>query len=436
VSLVRVFEYPRNRKQLERLFASAGESDPRVLSATADILSKVKHKGDRALCDLTARFDKVRLTPARLRVPTSRLAAAWKATAPELKRALRLARKRIEAFHRRQVRSSWTLRDPEGLTLKQRWAPLRRVGVYVPGGLAAYPSTVLMNVIPARVAGVEEIVAVTPPPREGVFNAATFAALHLCGVKEVYQVGGAQAVAALAYGTQTIRPVDKVVGPGNAYVAAAKRLLYGTIDIDAIAGPSEVMILADDTAPAANLAADLLAQAEHDEQAQSIVVLIGKAGTPDRIAALQKEIERRAAESPRARIIRASLKNRGGIVTVANRAAAVQLANQKAPEHLEIAARSPARLAARVRCAGSIFLGHFTPEPLGDYMAGPNHVLPTGGTARFSSALSVDDFVRMTQIIEAKPRGLRALAKATVTLAEAEGLVAHADTIRARTESE
>lgn len=434
MSPVRVFEYPKNRAPLEKRFASSGESDPRVLNAVAEILAEVRSKGDRALCAFTERFDRVRLTPARLRVAPAMLEEAWDSLPAKLKAALRLAKKRVEAFHGKQKRTTWTLRDAEGLTMTQRWSPLRRVGVYVPGGRAAYPSTVLMNVVPARVAGVEEIVAVTPPPREDAFNPATYAALHLCGVEEVYQVGGAQAVAALAYGTKTIRPVDKVVGPGNAYVAAAKRLLYGTIDIDAIAGPSEVMILADDSAPVSHIAADLLAQAEHDEQAQSIAVLIGKAGSAKRIAALQEEIRRRTNDSPRAAIIRKSLRDRGAIVVVANEDTAVELAALKAPEHLEIATRSPARLARRVRCAGSIFLGHYTPEPLGDYMAGPNHVLPTGGTARFASALSVDDFMRMTQIIESKKSGLKKLAEATITLAEAEGLVAHADTLRARFE--
>jgi len=289
-----------------------------------------------------------------------------------------------------------------------------------------------MNVVPAQVAGVPEIVAVTPPPRAELYNTATFGALHLCGVREVYQVGGAQAVAALAYGTRTIPRVDKVVGPGNRYVAAAKRLLYGVIDIDAIAGPSEVLILADDTAPHAHLAADLLAQAEHDEHAQSIAVLIAKAGTPARIQALQSEIERQTDASPRAAIIRKSLRSRGALVTVADVETAIQVADLKAPEHLEILTRRATAVAGRVQHAGSIFVGPHTPEALGDYVAGPNHVLPTGGTARFASALSVDDFVRMTQILHAPRRALRILAEPTITLAEAEGLVAHAEAIRKR----
>jgi len=435
VALLPVLEYPRDLKKIDRLFASAGESDPKVLAAAAEIIEGVRRRGDRALLAYTKKFDGVALDgPGALRVAPRRLAEAWSRLKPDLQRALRLARNRIEAFHRRQRRETWTLRDPLGLTLTQRWAPLRRVGVYVPGGLAAYPSTVLMNVIPAQVAGTPQVAAVTPPPRAGVFNEATLAALHLCGVNEVYQVGGAQAVAALAFGTPTIPRVDKVVGPGNAYVAAAKRLLYGVIDIDSIAGPSEALILADDSAPLAWVAADLLSQAEHSDDAQALAALIGPAGAPDRVSALLREIETRVAASPRAAILRRSLRARGAIVRVADAEAAIALAERKAPEHLEILTRHPAELARRIACAGSIFLGMHTPETMGDYIAGPNHTLPTGGTARFASALSVDDFMRMTQIVETSPRAFRALAGPTITLAEAEGLTAHAETVRVRLE--
>ncbi len=427
-----VFTYPRERAKIERLFASAHEASPRVLDAVREIIEQVQRRGDAALCELTRKFDGVALTPATLRLAPERLAEAWDRLPADLRRAMRLARRRIRVFHQRQRRLSWRLDDPLGLRMTQRWRPLGRVGVYVPGGLAAYPSTVLMNVIPAQVAGVPEIAAVTPPAREGIYNDATLGALHLCGVREVYQVGGAQAVAALALGTRTIPRVDKVVGPGNAYVAAAKRLLYGIIDIDSIAGPSEVLIIADETAPAAWIAADLLAQAEHSEDAQSLAVLIGKAGSPEGVAALQAEVERAVSRSPRAAILRRSLRERGAIIPVADHNAAVEVARLKAPEHLEIATRHAGILANKIPCAGSIFLGLHTPEPLGDYIAGPNHVLPTGGTARFASALSVDDFMRMTQIIESSARGLRKLGGAAITLAEAEGLQAHAESIRVR----
>ena len=429
---VRLFHYPKDQKRLRRLFETSKESDAKVIAAVKKILESTRRHGDRALCALTREFDGVDLKPSDLRLAPERLAQAWSELPKDLKKALRLALKRIETFHRRQARKSWTIKDPTGLNLSQRWSPLKRVGVYAPGGTAAYPSTVLMNIVPAKVAGVSEIVAVTPPAREGVNNHITLGALHLCKVSEVYQIGGAQAIAALAYGSKTIPRVDKVVGPGNAYVAAAKRLLYGLIDIDAIAGPSEVMILADSSASPSWVAADLLAQAEHDVNAQALAVLIGEAASESWISDLQKEIRRQTNAAPRAAIIRKSLRSRGALIAVEDRETAAELANLKAPEHLEIATRKPHLLARKVSNAGSIFIGHYTPEPLGDYIAGPNHVLPTGGTARFASALSVDDFMRMTQVIEATPKGLQALRDATVRLAEAEGLFAHAQTIRAR----
>lgn len=432
MNLLRVYDYPKDQRRLDRLFSEAGESDPKVIEAVRGISEAVKREGDRAVCRFTKEFDGVSLKPGELRLSADSLGAAWRSLPGALRQCLRRAGRRIEAFHKRQRRSSWSMRDPLGVTLSQRWRALERVGIYVPGGSAAYPSTVLMNAIPARVAGVAEIVAVTPPAREGVYNAATLGALHLCGVREVYQVGGAQAIAALAHGTQTIRRVDKVVGPGNAYVAAAKRLHYGLIDIDSIAGPSEVLILADESAPLSWIAADLLAQAEHSPDAQALVALIGEAGTAERIAELQGHVRTMVEKSPRREILEQSLPERGGILRVADVDTAVELANRKAPEHLELAMRGARGLVRRIKHAGSIFVGLHTPEALGDYVAGPNHVLPTGGTARFASALSVEDFMRMTQIIEAKPKGFSALANDTLRLAEAEGLWAHAETIRVR----
>lgn len=429
---VRVFRLPSDRAALEKFMSAGQPMDAAFLAKVTRIVEQVREGGDAAVYKCTKEFDGVELRRTGARISEATLRGAWNSLPAQLKAALRLARRRIIAFHERQKRTSWTLRDSVGLRLTQRWLPLQRVGVYVPGGRAAYPSTVLMNVVPAQVAGVDEIVAVTPPAREGIYNAATLGALHLCGVKEVYSIGGAQAVAALAHGTETIRRVDKIVGPGNAWVAGAKRLLYGTVDIDSIAGPSEVMILADETASPDWIAADMLAQAEHDEEAQAVAVLVGKGGSASRVAQVQAALKEQVAAAPRRDILQKSIPGRGAIVLVANAEAAIAFANEKAPEHLEVAMRAPARVAALVRNAGSIFVGLHTPEPLGDYLAGPNHVLPTGGTARFASALSVDDFMRMTQLIEADARSLHELADSIVTLAEAEGLQAHADAVKIR----
>lgn len=427
--MIPIYSYPRQQSDVWLRLTHAPTDDPATRKAVETIVSDVRRRGDAAVIDYTRRFDGVALRPATLRVPAAELEAAWRDTPGALRRAMQLAARRIRAFHKRQTRKSWTMRDKQGFRLTQRWMALERVGLYVPGGAAAYPSSVLMNAIPAQVAGVERIVAVTPPQRDDSPGArATLSALHLVGVDEVYRIGGAQAVAALAYGTESIPRVDKIVGPGNKYVAEAKRLLYGTISIDMVAGPSEVMILADSSAPNEWIAADMLAQAEHDPCAQSVAVLIGRRDGK----ALAREIQRQVAEAPRRAILQKSLGDHGAIVQVANADQAVELANRKAPEHLEIMTADARDLANRVRNAGSIFIGNHSVEAIGDYIAGPNHVLPTGGTARFFSPLSVQDFLKMTQMIDCGPKALRAVGPDAALFADAEGLDAHARSIRMR----
>jgi histidinol dehydrogenase len=392
------------------------------------IVDAVRRRGDRAVIEFTRRYDGVQLSAARLRVADGDLRAAQRTIAPQALRALRLAARRIAAFHGRQRVRSWSYRDPAGLQLGQRIAPLERVGLYVPGGHAAYPSSVLMNAIPARVAGVREVIMVSPAGRDG-FNPAVLAAAALAGVDAVYRIGGAQAVAALAYGTRSIPRVDKIVGPGNAYVQAAKKIVYGTVDIDKIAGPSEVLVIADDSAVPAYVAADLLAQAEHGSGDECAVLL-----TPSRRLALavQVEITRQLRVLPRRADIERVLRRRGALIVVRSLREAVAVADQVAPEHLELMVAEPRRWAPRIRNAGALFLGPFAPAPLGDYVAGPNHVLPTGGTARFFSPLGVYDFVKRTSVVSATREGLRRLAPAVERLATLEGYDAHAAAVRCR----
>jgi len=396
------------------------------------IVDAVRRRGDRALIEFTRRFDGVTLTPARLRVSAAEIAAAQAAVPASALRALQLAARRIAAFHRRQRTPSWSYRDATGLRLGQQITPLRRVGLYVPGGHAAYPSSVLMNAIPARVAGVREVVMVSPAGRDG-FNPAVLAAAAIAGVDVVYRVGGAHGVAALAYGTKTIPAVDKIVGPGNAWVQAAKKLVYGTVDIDSIAGPSEVLVIADRSADPEYVAADLLAQAEHGSGDECAVLL-----TPSRALALavQAAIDRQLQQLPRRADIARVLRRRGALVLVRSLGEAVEVAETVAPEHLELIVKDPQSWAARIRNAGALFLGAFAPAPLGDYVAGPNHVLPTGGTARFFSPLGVYDFVKRTSVVSATREGLRRLAPAVVRLATLEGYDAHAAAVRCRFRTE
>ena len=394
------------------------------------IVAAVRRRGDRALIEFTRRYDGVRLSAAQLRVGADAVQAACDSLEPQARRDLQLAARRITAFHRRQRAASWKYRDAIGLQLGQRLTPLARVGIYVPGGHAAYPSTVLMNAIPAQVAGVGEIVMVSPAGRDG-FNPAVLAAASIVGVHAVFRVGGAQAVAALAFGTATIPRVDKIVGPGNAWVQAAKKIVYGAVDIDKIAGPSEVVIIADRSAVPAYVAADLLAQAEHGSGDECAVLL-----TPSRSVAeaVRAEIDRRLRTLPRRRDIARVLRRRSALVVVRNLAEAAALGDEIAPEHLELMVIEPQRWARRIRNAGALFLGPFAPAALGDYLAGPNHVLPTGGTARFFSPLGVYDFVKRTSVVSATRAGLRRLAPAVERLAALEGYAAHAAAVRCRFE--
>lgn len=413
---------------LARLRATQQRDEARAEAAAAEIVRAVRRRGDAALIAYAQKFDGIRLTAATMRVAESELDAAVSALPRKVIAALRLAARRIRKFHAAQVQPSWSYRDATGLRLGQQLTPLRRVGVYVPGGKGAYPSSVLMNVIPARVAGVDEVVMVSPAGPHG-HPTAVLAAARIAGVDAVYRVGGAQAVAALAYGTRTIARVDKIVGPGNAYVQAAKRMVYGQVDIDATAGPSEVLVIADGSANPAYVAADLLAQAEHGSGDECAILLT----TSVRLAAaVAKQIDRQLPALPRRRDIARVLARRGALIVVRNLDEAVELAEQIAPEHLEIQTRDAASLARRLRNAGAIFYGDDAPAALGDYMAGPNHVLPTGGSARFFSPLGVYDFVKRTSVVVAPRGSLRQLAPAIETLAELEGYRAHATAVRIR----
>ncbi len=415
-----------------RIRARAGAADARIEQAVRTIVARVRRDGDRALLAYTRQFDGVALTPARLRVTDAELRRAAKAMPPPVGAALRLAARRIRTYHAKQRQGSWRYHDPVGLELGQQIRPLARVGVYVPGGKAAYPSSVLMNIIPARVAGVHEVVMVSPPGRAGD-NPAVLAAASLAGVSAVYRVGGAQAVAALAYGTKTIPRVDKIVGPGNAFVQAAKKLVYGSVDIDSTAGPSEVLVIADATADPAYVAADLLAQAEHGSGDECAVLLTPSARLAE---AVRTELARQLPGLPRRADIRRVLRRRGALVVVNDLTEALNLAEEMAPEHLELMVRSPERVARRLRNAGAIFLGPYAPAALGDYIAGPNHVLPTGGSARFFSPLGVYDFVKRTSVVSASARAIRTLGPAIETLAELEGYAAHAAAVRLRRTAE
>jgi histidinol dehydrogenase len=398
-----------------------------VDAVVAAILADVRARGDAALIAYTERFDRLALTPETLRIPEAELARVADKAPAEALAALQRAAERIEAFHARQMPADDRFTDAEGVELGARWTPLGAVGLYVPGGTAAYPSSVLMNALPARVAGVERIAMVVPTP-DGVLDPLVLAAARLAGVDEIYRVGGAQAVAALAYGTETIAAVDKVVGPGNAYVAAAKRQVFGTVGIDMIAGPSEILVVADGDNDPAWIAADLLSQAEHDEVAQAILITDDGAFADAVIAAVDAHL----ATLPRAGTARASWQRHGAVIVVASLGDAVPLVDRLAPEHLELAVAEPEALAAAVRNAGAIFLGRYTPEAIGDYVAGPNHVLPTARRARFSSGLSVLDFVKRTTLVRCDAASLAAIGPAAATLAEAEGLDAHALSISIR----
>ena len=419
---------------LQRLLHWSAETDAAIEERVAAIVADVRARGDAAVLDYTARFDRVQAASmAGLEIGAAELRAALAQITPAQRAALEAAADRVRDYHRRQLDAcgrSWQYRDADGTLLGQKVTPLDRVGIYVPGGKAAYPSSVLMNAIPAHVAGVGEIVMVVPTP-DGERNPLVLAAAAVAGVDRLFAIGGAQAVAALAYGTATVPRVDKITGPGNAYVASAKRRVFGQVGIDMIAGPSEILVLADGTTPPDWVAMDLFSQAEHDELAQSILL------APDAayLDAVQAAIDRLLPALPRRAVIRASLEGRGALIRTRSMDEACEIANRIAPEHLEVSAQEPQRWEPRLRHAGAIFLGRFTSESLGDYCAGPNHVLPTSGTARFSSPLGVTDFQKRSSLIEVSEAGARVLGPIASELAHGEGLQAHARAAEMRIET-
>lgn len=410
---------------IKRILARRGGRENGVEKRVTEIVAAVQKQGDRAVLRFTRLFDGVQLTSATMEVKPAEIDRALTKVPGKNLATLRLAAKRIAAFHRRQLQKSWRYRDPLGIWLGQRITPLDRVGIYVPGGKASYPSTVLMNSIPAKVAGVKEIVMTSPIAEDGTI---ILAAAQIAGVDRVFRVGGAQAVAALAFGTQTIPKVDKIVGPGNIFVATAKRMVFGEVDIDSIAGPSEILLLADETAEPGHVAADMLSQAEHDELAAALCVTTSAA-----IAIkIQKAIENQLRGTRRQAITLKSLDKYGAIIVARSVKEMIDLANDIAPEHIELIVKQPRKLAGRIRNAGAMFLGPYSAPPLGDYLAGPNHVLPTGGSARFFSPLGTYDFLKRTTIIQAEKRALRSLAPKLTELARLEGLDDHARAVEAR----
>jgi histidinol dehydrogenase len=414
-------------ERFRALLDTKREAAEDVEAAVRTIVADVAARGDQALYDYTRRFDQFDLERTGLRVAEPEIIAAIESCEPRTLEALALARERIEQFHRRQIPQDDRFTDALGVELGARWTAIEAVGLYVPGGTAAYPSSVLMNAVPAKVAGVPRVVMVVPAPG-GALPPLVLAAAKLAGVDEIYRVGGAQAIAALAYGTASIAPVAKIVGPGNAFVAAAKRIVFGKVGIDMIAGPSEVLILADATGNADWIAADLLAQAEHDASAQAILIT-DDAGLA---RAVERSVESQLSGLPRKEIAAASWRDFGAIILVPSLAQSPALVDALAPEHLEIAAADAERLVARIRNAGAIFVGAHTPEAIGDYVGGSNHVLPTARSARFSSGLGVLDFMKRTSILKCGPAQLRALAEAAITLGNAEGLEAHARSVAIR----
>lgn len=418
---------PDFTSEFEALLGLKRETDEDVSAAVRTIIADVRARGDAALVELGAKFDRAQLTPETLRLSPAEIDAARTQCAPQTLKALDVAARRIEDYHRRQLPADASYTDEVGARLGWRFTPLDSVGLYVPGGTASYPSSVLMNAIPAVVAGVKRLVMVTPATG-GRINPLSIEAARRAGVTEIYRVGGAQAVAALAYGTKTIAPVDKIVGPGNAYVAAAKREVFGTVGIDSVAGPSEILVIADAGNNPDWIAADLLSQAEHDASAQSILIT----DSAEFAQKVDAALDRALALLPREKIARASWNDNGAIIVVDNLVDAAPLANRIAPEHLELAVANPDALLPLIRHAGAIFLGRHTPEAMGDYIAGPNHVLPTARTARFSSGLSVMDFLKRTTLLSCTPAAIAALGPDAIALAESEGLEAHARSVVAR----
>lgn len=416
-------------KELTERILQRSQLDYGNVQETVDtILAAIRTRKDDALFHYTKEFDKIDIDADTIRVSQQEIEDAYQKVDSSLLKVIRKAAERIRAFHEKQKCNSWMEPNPNGEILGQLIRPLEKVGVYVPGGKAAYPSSVLMNVIPAHVAGVKEILMTTPAQKDGTVYATTVVAAVEAGVSAIYKIGGAQAIGALAYGTESVPKVDKICGPGNIYVALAKKSVYGHVNIDSVAGPSEVLVLADETANPVFVAADLLSQAEHDELASAILVTTSEALAKE----VQSQIEQQTAVLERKEIIEKSIASYGAIILVDSIEEACSISNEIAPEHMEVCTKAPFELLPKIQNAGAIFLGHYTPEPLGDYMAGPNHVLPTGGTARFFSPLSIDDFIKKSSILSFSKEALDCLSDDIIVFANAEGLTAHANSIRVR----
>ncbi|MFN3361158.1 MAG: histidinol dehydrogenase [Pseudanabaenaceae cyanobacterium] len=397
-------------------------------ATVSEIVQRVRRQGDKALLEYTAQFDGVELTPSQLRVTGAEIDAAYQQLSPDLARALHLAHDRIVKFHQQRVPQSWVTFEAKNVVLGKKYTPVDRAGIYIPGGKATYPSTVLMNAVPAVVAGVKEIIMVTPPGKNNTISPTILAAAQIAGVHQIYRVGGAQAIAALAYGTETIPKVDVITGPGNIYVTLAKKQVYGIVGIDSLAGPSEVLIIADDSANPLFVCADLLAQAEHDTMAAAILLT-----NSHRLAQqVAEEVARQLPYHPRQELLEKSIVNNSVAIVTDNLATAVQLSNLFAPEHLELAVAEPWELVQSIRHAGAIFMGHYTPEAVGDYLAGPNHTLPTSGAARYASPLGVETFMKHSSLIEFSEEALREVGEAIAVLAEVEGLTSHRDSVQWR----
>lgn len=427
---IQFLSHDTRQNLLEDLLKRSPNQYPDYEKAVAEILEHVKNEKDRALFAYTEKFDKAKIDAETIKVTEKEIQEAYSLAGPKLLEIIRKALRNIEDYHKKQKQYSWFDSKPEGTILGQKVTPLRRVGVYVPGGKAAYPSSVLMNIIPAKVAGVDEIIMVTPPGKDGKVTPNTLVAAKEAGATTIYKAGGAQAIAALAYGTESIPRVDKIVGPGNIYVALAKKAVYGHVSIDAVAGPSEILVIADETANPRYVAADLLSQAEHDELASAILVT-----TSETLAhAVSDQVDAFVKELSRGEIIRKSLENYGYILVADTMDEAIETANEIASEHLEIQTKNPYDVMTKIRNAGAIFIGEHSSEPLGDYFAGPNHVLPTNGTARFFSPLSVDDFIKKSSIVAYSREALEAVHEDIEQFAKAEGLTAHANSIRVRFE--
>lgn len=424
------YNTPDGEKIVKQILSRSQIENKNVQEIVDSILANVKENGDKAIFEYTEKFDKIKITPETLKVTDEEIKYAYSQVKPELIEVIKKSAARIKAFHEKQKRNSWFEPDEKGEIIGQIIRPLERVGVYVPGGKAAYPSSVLMNVMPAHVAGVKNIYMTTPAQKDGSVYPTTIVAAKEAGVDEIFKIGGAQAIAALAFGTESVPKVDKICGPGNIFVALAKKSVYGYVNIDSVAGPSEILVLADESANPVYTAADLLSQAEHDEMASAILVT-----TSEKLAyEVQKEVEKQTAVLERKDIINKSIENYGAVIVTDTIEEACAISNGIAPEHMEVCTQSPFEVLPLIKNAGAIFLGHYTPEPLGDYMAGPNHVLPTGGTARFFSPLSVDDFIKKSSLISFSKEALLNLSDDIIAFANAEGLTAHANAVRVRKE--